>query len=85
MILELFAGYGGLGMAVSALTGATVGYVSEVDEAACTVLATRFPDADAPNPALAGPARTALIKRTLTSREIRTRLRIGRAPFHKKG
>ncbi|MEU5361110.1 DNA cytosine methyltransferase [Streptomyces albidoflavus] len=45
MILELFAGYGGLGMAVSALTGAKVGFVSEMDEAASKVLAVRYPDA----------------------------------------
>lgn len=42
-ILELCAGYGGLGMAVKALTGERVAYVAEVDEAACKVLAARFP------------------------------------------
>lgn len=45
MILELFAGYGGLGMAVEALTGEKVGFVSEVDPAASQVLALRYPDA----------------------------------------
>jgi len=45
VILELFAGYGGLGMVVSALTGEKVGFVSEVDPAACKVLALRYPDA----------------------------------------
>ncbi|MCQ6554757.1 DNA cytosine methyltransferase [Streptomyces sp. C10-9-1] len=43
-ILELCAGYGGLGMAVEALTGERVAYVAEVDEAATAVLAHRFPD-----------------------------------------
>ncbi|MFD8595403.1 DNA cytosine methyltransferase [Kitasatospora sp. NPDC059646] len=44
-ILELCAGYGGLGMAVEALTGGTVTHVAEVDPAASLVLATRYPDA----------------------------------------
>ncbi len=44
-ILELCAGYGGLGMAVEALTGDKVAYVAEVDEAASKVLAHRFPHA----------------------------------------
>ncbi|WP_228973427.1 DNA cytosine methyltransferase [Streptomyces sp. DH12] len=44
-ILELCAGYGGLGMAVEALTGDRVAYVAEVDEAACKILAVRYPDA----------------------------------------
>lgn len=44
-ILELCAGYGGLGMAVEALTGGKVTYVAEVDEAASKVLAMRYPDA----------------------------------------
>lgn len=44
-ILELCAGYGGLGMAVEALTGDKVAYVAEVDEAASKVLAYRFPHA----------------------------------------
>ncbi|MDH6625763.1 DNA (cytosine-5)-methyltransferase 1 [Streptomyces sp. LBL] len=43
-ILELCAGYGGLGMAVEALTGGKVAYVAEVDGAASRVLAHRFPD-----------------------------------------
>ncbi|MET9816905.1 DNA cytosine methyltransferase [Streptomyces sp. NPDC006355] len=43
-ILELCAGYGGLGMAVEELTGDKVAYVAEVDEAASKVLAHRFPD-----------------------------------------
>jgi DNA (cytosine-5)-methyltransferase 1 len=42
-ILELCAGYGGLGIAVEALTGDKVAYVAEVDEAASKVLAHRFP------------------------------------------
>ncbi|GAB1326938.1 DNA cytosine methyltransferase [Streptomyces sennicomposti] len=44
-ILELCAGYGGLGMAVEALTGDKVAYVAEVDEAASKVLAVRYPHA----------------------------------------
>lgn len=44
-ILELCAGYGGLGMAVESLTGDKVAYVAEVDEAATKILAHRFPDA----------------------------------------
>ncbi|MFE0326303.1 DNA cytosine methyltransferase [Streptomyces sp. NPDC058960] len=44
-ILELCAGYGGLGMAVEALTGDKVAYVAEVDEAASKVLAHHFPHA----------------------------------------
>lgn len=44
-ILELCAGYGGLGMAVEALTGERVAYVAENDPAASKVLAMRFPDA----------------------------------------
>ena len=44
-ILELCAGYGGLGMAVEALTGDRVAFVAEVDEAACKILAYRFPHA----------------------------------------
>lgn len=42
-ILELCAGYGGLGLAVEALTGDRVAYVAEVEPAACTILAERFP------------------------------------------
>jgi DNA (cytosine-5)-methyltransferase 1 len=44
-ILELCAGYGGLGIAVEALTGDTVAYVAEVDEAASKVLTVRYPGA----------------------------------------
>ncbi|MCM2391742.1 DNA cytosine methyltransferase [Streptomyces albipurpureus] len=44
-ILELCAGYGGLGMTVEALTGDKVAFVAEVDEAASRILAYRFPDA----------------------------------------
>jgi DNA (cytosine-5)-methyltransferase 1 len=44
-ILELCAGYGGLGMAVEALTGDKVAYVADNDEAASRVLAYRFPHA----------------------------------------
>ncbi|MGW2513683.1 DNA cytosine methyltransferase [Streptomyces scopuliridis] len=44
-ILELCAGYGGVGMAVEALTGDKVAYVAESDEAASLVLAHRFPHA----------------------------------------
>lgn len=44
-ILELCAGYGGLGMAVEALTGDKVAYVAESDRAASLVLAHRFPHA----------------------------------------
>ncbi|WP_097964572.1 DNA cytosine methyltransferase [Streptomyces sp. or20] len=43
-ILELCAGYSGLGMAVEALTGDKVAYVAEVDEAASKILAYRMPD-----------------------------------------
>lgn len=44
-ILELCAGYGGLGMAVEALTGGKVTHVAEIDKAASKVLALRYPDA----------------------------------------
>ncbi|MGW6855829.1 DNA cytosine methyltransferase [Streptomyces xanthophaeus] len=44
-ILELCAGYGGLGLAVEALTGDKVTVVAEVHGAACQVMAHRFPDA----------------------------------------
>lgn len=44
-ILELCAGYGGLGMAVEALTGHKIAYVAEVDKGASAVLAHRFPNA----------------------------------------
>jgi DNA (cytosine-5)-methyltransferase 1 len=43
-ILELCAGYGGLGLAVEELTGDKVAYVAEVDEAASKILAYRFPN-----------------------------------------
>lgn len=42
-ILELCAGYGGLGLAVEELTGDKVTYVAEVDEAASKILEYRFP------------------------------------------
>lgn len=44
-ILELCAGYGGLGIAVENLTGDKVAVVAEVHKAACEVMAYRFPDA----------------------------------------
>lgn len=44
-ILELCAGYGGLGIAVEQLTGEKVTVVAEVHPAACKVMALRFPDA----------------------------------------
>ncbi|WP_405793358.1 DNA cytosine methyltransferase [Streptomyces sp. NBC_01506] len=44
-ILELCAGYGGLGLAVEKLTGDTVKYVAEIDPAASTILAERYPSA----------------------------------------
>ncbi|WP_330478657.1 DNA (cytosine-5-)-methyltransferase [Streptomyces platensis] len=44
-ILELCAGYGGLGVAVEELTGDKVTVVAEVHKAACQVMAYRFPDA----------------------------------------
>lgn len=44
-ILELCAGYGGLGMAVEALTGGRVAYVAENNVAAGKVLALRYPAA----------------------------------------
>lgn len=43
-ILELCAGYKGLGMAVEALTGERTAYVAEIDPAASKVLAHRYPD-----------------------------------------
>lgn len=42
-ILELCAGYGGLGLAVEELTGEKVSVVAEVHGAACKVMAARFP------------------------------------------
>jgi DNA (cytosine-5)-methyltransferase 1 len=45
-ILELFAGYGGLGMAVESLIpGSRVAYVSEIEPAACKILSHRYPHA----------------------------------------
>lgn len=44
-ILELCAGYGGLGIAVEALIDDTVTVVAEVHGAACKVMSYRFPDA----------------------------------------
>lgn len=44
--LELCAGYGGLGMAVEALTGSEVTHVAEIEAAACEILAARFPNAE---------------------------------------
>ncbi|PPS86448.1 DNA cytosine methyltransferase [Streptomyces sp. MH60] len=44
-ILSLCSGYGGLDLAVEALTGDKTAYVAEVDEAAAKVLAHRFPHA----------------------------------------
>ncbi|MGW2515015.1 DNA cytosine methyltransferase [Streptomyces scopuliridis] len=44
-ILELCAGYGGLGIAVEALIGDKVAYVAEADPSASKVLALRYPSA----------------------------------------
>ena len=44
-ILELCAGYGGLAVAVEALTGDVTTVVAEVHPAACKIMAVRFPDA----------------------------------------
>ena len=44
-ILELCAGYGGLALAVEALTGDSTTHVAEVHPAACKIMAKRFPDA----------------------------------------
>ncbi|WP_446038838.1 DNA cytosine methyltransferase [Streptomyces sp. SID1121] len=44
-ILELCAGYGGLGLAVEALTGERVRYVAEIDPHVSQILAARYPDA----------------------------------------
>lgn len=52
-ILELCAGFGGLALAVEALTGDKTTVVAEVHPAACKIMAQRFPDA--PN---LGDART---------------------------
>lgn len=42
---SLFAGYGGLDLAVQAVTGGHTAWVSDIDSGACKVLAHRFPDA----------------------------------------
>lgn len=42
---SLFSGYGGLDMAVEAVTGATTAWVSDIDKGACKILAHRYPDA----------------------------------------
>ncbi|GAA0660250.1 hypothetical protein GCM10010193_08980 [Kitasatospora atroaurantiaca] len=44
-ILELCAGYGGLGRAVEALTGERVRYVAEIDPYASLITAARYPRA----------------------------------------
>ncbi|MFE7113914.1 DNA cytosine methyltransferase [Streptomyces sp. NPDC057654] len=44
-ILELCAGYGGLGRAVEALTGERVRYVAEIDPHASAILSARYPHA----------------------------------------
>ncbi|MFJ9549096.1 DNA cytosine methyltransferase [Streptomyces erythrochromogenes] len=44
-ILELCAGYGGIGRAIEALTGDRIRYVAEVDPYASLILATRYPHA----------------------------------------
>ncbi|MEU7237995.1 DNA cytosine methyltransferase, partial [Streptomyces chrestomyceticus] len=44
-ILELCAGYGGIGQAVERLTGDRVRYVAEVDPEASKILAERYPHA----------------------------------------
>ncbi|OKI80573.1 DNA methyltransferase [Streptomyces sp. TSRI0395] len=44
-ILELCAGYGGIGRAVEALTGDRIRYVAEIDPYASLILATRYPHA----------------------------------------
>ena len=41
---ELFAGYGGLALAVSSVFGAETGWLCEVDKYASQVLTCRFPD-----------------------------------------
>lgn len=43
-VIELFAGYGGLGMGLSLVRPVSVVAVSEIDPAACKVLAARLPD-----------------------------------------
>lgn len=44
-ILELCAGYGGIGLAVEPLTGSRVTHVAEVTKHACRILEDRFPEA----------------------------------------
>lgn len=44
-ILELCAGYGGLGRAVESLTGERVRYVAEIDPYAALILGARYPHA----------------------------------------
>ncbi|MFE4860788.1 DNA cytosine methyltransferase [Streptomyces sp. NPDC056670] len=44
-ILELCAGYGGIGRAVEALTGDRIKVVAEIDPYASLILATRYPHA----------------------------------------
>lgn len=41
---SLFSGYGGLDMAVEAVTGARTAWVSDIDKGACKILAHRYPD-----------------------------------------
>lgn len=43
-LLSLFTGYGGLDMAVMALTGAELVGVSDIDKGPCAVLAHYHPD-----------------------------------------
>jgi site-specific DNA-cytosine methylase len=53
----LFAGYGGLDLAVEEVFGATTAWVSEIDAAPSKILAARFPDApDASEPTGKGGA-----------------------------
>ncbi|MBH1936488.1 DNA cytosine methyltransferase [Streptomyces sp. AV19] len=44
-ILELCAGYGGIGRAVEALTGERIRYVAEIDPYTSLILARRYPNA----------------------------------------
>ena len=43
-IVSLFSGYGGLDMAVEAVTGGETVAVADIDQGACKILAHRFPD-----------------------------------------
>lgn len=45
-LLSLCTGYGGLDLAVEAVTGAHTRWVSDIDRDACAVQAVRFPDAE---------------------------------------